>query len=135
MVRSGPYVKPKPIGWLGDSFEILREFPKPVRRRIGFSLREAQEGSKSTHAKPLTGFGGAAVLEVVDDFDGNAYRAVYTVRFAERIYVLHVFQKKSHRGSALPRRDIALIRQRLAQAQEDSQRWRESYTSARRSNS
>jgi phage-related protein len=135
MAWSGPSAEPKPVEWLGDCFENLKEFPWEVRRRIGRALREAQMGLKSPRAKPLTGFGGAAILEIVDDFDGNAYRAVYSVRFAERIYVLHVFQKKSHRGSAIPRRDIALIRQRLAQAQEDSQRWRESYTSARRSNS
>ena len=74
-------------------------------------------------AKPLKGFGGAGVLEVVDDFDGDTFRAVYTVRFTGMVYVLHAFQKKSKSGVATPRHDIALIEQRLKRAKEDHDRW------------
>jgi len=80
-------------------------------------------GRKAAYAKPLKGFGGAAVLEVVDDHDGDTYRAVYTVRFVGVVYVLHAFQKKSKRGSATPRQEIVLIRQRLQRAREDYAQW------------
>ncbi len=69
-------------------------------------------------AKPLRGFGGASVMEVIEDYDRNTYRAVYTVRFAEAVYVLHCFQKKSRQGIATDRRDIDLIKERLARAEE-----------------
>jgi phage-related protein len=98
-------------------------FPEDVRNRVGAALWEAQLGRKAAYAKPLKGFGGAAVLEVVDDYDGDTYRAVYTVRFAGVVYVLHAFQKKSKRGSATPRQEIALIRQRLQRAREDYAQW------------
>jgi phage-related protein len=71
----------------------------------------------------LKGFGGAGVLEVVDDFDGDTYRAVYTVRFAGVVYVLHAFQKKAKRGIATPKREIDLIEQRLKRAREDYAQW------------
>ena len=77
----------------------------------------AQMGETDPAAKPLRGFGGAGVMEIVDRYDTNTYRAVYTVQFAEVIYVLHAFQKKSRRGIATPQKDIDLIRRRLAQAQ------------------
>lgn len=85
---------------------------------------DAQLGEKSPAAKPLKGFGGAGVLEVVDDFDGDTYRAVYTVRFAGAVYVLHVFQKKSRSGISTLRSDIDLIRRRLAQAEAEYEQWR-----------
>lgn len=91
------------LEWVGDSREELSAFPDEVKRIIGFALRNAQEGKKHPQAKPLQGFGGAAVLEVVEDFDGNAYRAVYTVKFKGVVYVLHAFQKKSKRGGQTPR--------------------------------
>jgi phage-related protein len=93
---------------------------------MGFALFEAQMGRKADFAKPLRGYGGAGVLEVVDDFDGDTFRAVYTVRFAEAVYVLHAFQKKSRRGIATPRTEIELIRTRLRRAAEDYEQWRES---------
>lgn len=96
----------------------LRAFPSEVRQDIGHALDQAQLGEKSAAAKPLKGFGGAGVLEVVDDFDGNTYRAVYTVKFAEVIYVLHAFQKKAKKGIATPKADLALIRERLKKATE-----------------
>jgi phage-related protein len=86
-------------------------------------LWEAQLGRKAPYAKPLKGFGGAGVLEVVDDFDGDTYRAVYTVRFAGAVYVLHAFQKKSRRGIATPRQEIRLIEERLQRAREDYEQW------------
>jgi phage-related protein len=108
----------KPAVWIGRSREDVRAFPDEVRRVIGVALREAQEGGMSHRARPLRGFGGASVLEVVDDFDGDTYRAVYTVRFSDAIYVLHAFQKKSKRGRETPKSDIELIRHRLQVAEQ-----------------
>ncbi len=113
----------KPVRWVGNSKEELREFPEEVRRRVGGALWEAQLGRKAPYAKPLRGFGGASVLEIVDDFDGDTYRAVYTVRFAGAVYVLHAFQKKSRRGIATPKAELDLIEQRLKRAKEDYERW------------
>lgn len=89
-----------------------------MQRDIGRALRYAQLGGRHEHAKPLKGFGGAGVLEVVEDHDGRTYRAAYTVRLAGRIYVLHVFEKKSKKGIATPKHDLDLIRARLKQAEE-----------------
>ena len=85
----------KPVEWVGSSRRDLKRFPKAVRTVFGQALFDAQRGQKHPDAKPLKGFGGAGVLEVVEDDDGNTYRAVYTVRFAGIVYVLHAFQKKS----------------------------------------
>ena len=94
-----------------------------ARRRVGGALWEAQLGRKAPYVKPLRGFGGASVLEVVDDFDGDTFRAVYTVRFAGIVYVLHAFQKKSRRGIATPKAELDLIEQRLRRAKEDYEQW------------
>jgi len=118
---------PKPVRWMGTSKADLTAFPDDVKRRVGRALWDAQIGLKAPFAKPLKGFGGAGVLEVVDDFDGNAYRSVYTVRFAGVVYVLHAFQKKSTRGISTPKSALALISSRLTQAQEDYQSWRSSH--------
>lgn len=107
----------KPLRWVGSSLSDLRELPDDVRRVFGFALYAAQRGEKHMHAKPLHGFGGAGVLEVVEDFDGDAYRAVYTVKLAGAVYVLHVFQKKSKHGAATPRQEMDLVRARLREAQ------------------
>ena len=123
MLRPIDHPVRKPVRFIGSSLDDLRAFPKEVTKRIGGALREAQFGRKAPYAKPLKGFGGAAVLEVVDDYDGDTYRAVYTIRFAEVVYVLHAFQKKSKRGMATPRADMALIRHRLHQAREDYAQW------------
>ncbi|SDJ76547.1 Phage-related protein [Bradyrhizobium sp. Rc2d] len=93
----------KPTIWIGSSLHDLRAFPDEVRRVMGFAIDDAQNGSEHPRVKALKGFGGRSVLEVVDDFDGDTFRAVYTVRFAGRIYVLHAFQKKSKRGSETPK--------------------------------
>ena len=110
---------PKPLHWLASSLEDLRSFPRAVQRSIGVALRTAQLGRKHESAKPLKGFKGAGVLEVVEDHDGNTYRAVYTVRFADNVYVLHVFQKKSKKGIQTPQHVVELIRARLRRAERD----------------
>jgi phage-related protein len=114
---------PKPVRWVGSTKEDVSAFPEDVRRRCGGALWEAQLGRKVRYAKPLKGFGGAGVLEIVDDHDGDTYRAVYTVRFAGVVYVLHAFQKKSKRGIATPKPELSLIEQRLKRAQEDYEEW------------
>ena len=121
-----PGPAPKPVRWIGASKDDVSLFPEDVRRRIGGALWDAQIGRKAPYAKPLRGFAGAGVLEVVDDFDGDTYRAVYTVRFARAVYVLHAFQKKSKHGIATPKSALDLIARRLKLAQEDDERWRKS---------
>lgn len=109
----------KPIAWIGSSLDGLRKFPDDVQQSIGFALYRAQLGKKHPDAKPLKGFKGAGVLEVVENFDGDTYRAVYTVKFEGIVYVLHAFQKKSKRSIATPKQDIELIEKRLKWAKED----------------
>jgi phage-related protein len=118
--------QPKPVRWVGRSKEDLSDFPADVRRRVGGALWEAQIGRKAAFAKPIRGFGDAGVLEIVDDFDGDTFRAVYTVRFAKAVYVLHAFQKKSKRGIATPKAELELIKQRLKRAREDYEQWSKS---------
>ncbi|MBI5145171.1 MAG: type II toxin-antitoxin system RelE/ParE family toxin [Candidatus Omnitrophica bacterium] len=108
----------KKVDFIGSSKEDLKEFPDEVKQDIGYALFEAQRGQKSASAKPLKGFGGAGVLEIVENFSGGTYRAVYTVRFEKVIYVLHCFQKKSKHGVKTPQKDIDLIKQRLKLAEE-----------------
>jgi phage-related protein len=108
----------KPLVWVGSSLEDVRAFPEAVKRTVGYALYLAQTGGKHPDAKPLTGFGGAGVLEVAEDFTGDTYRAVYTLRLAGAVYVLHAFQKKARRGIATPRQDLDLIRARLRRAEE-----------------
>jgi len=103
--------------------KTLGGFPEDVRRRVGGALWDTQLGLKAPYAKPLKGFRGSGVLEIVDDFDGNTYRAVYTVRFAGAVYVLHAFQKKSKRGIATPKLELDLIERRLMRAHEDYEQW------------
>jgi phage-related protein len=109
----------KPVRWLGTSLRDLGSFPRPVRIDIGHALFTAQEGKTDPAAKPLKGFGGASVLEIVAAHHGNAWRAVYTVRLQHGIYVLHVFQKKSTKGIATLAREIELIKRRLTEAERD----------------
>jgi phage-related protein len=115
--------QPKPVRWVGGSKADLSAFPVAVRQRVGGALWEAQIGGKAPYAKPLKGFGDAGVLEIVDDFDGDTFRAVYTVRFAKAVYVLHAFQKKSKRGVATPKAELDLIERRLKRAKEDYEQW------------
>ncbi len=125
-MKSASKVPPKPVRWIGSSKEDLSDFPEEVRLRVGGALWEAQIGRKAPYAKPLKGFGDAGVLEVVDDFAGDTFRAVYTVRFAKAVYVLHAFQKKSKRGVATPKTELDLIDQRLKRAREDYEQWTKS---------
>ncbi len=112
---------PRQLVWMGSSRKDLRGFPPPVRRTFGVALFAAQLGETPPEAKVLKGFGGGRVLELIEDHDRGTYRAVYTVRFATKVYVLHAFQKKSKRGIATPKHEIDLIRERLrlAERQQD----------------
>jgi phage-related protein len=123
LVSAEDQPQPKPVHWIGSSRDDLKGFPKDVQRSVGVALWAAQVGSKAPYAKPLKGFAGAGVLEVVDDFDGDTYRAVYTVRFAGVVFVLHAFQKKSKRGIATPKSEIEKIEQRLKRAKEEYESW------------
>lgn len=107
----------KPVVWMGSSKDDLRAFPDEVRRVMGFAINDAQNGDEHPRVKALRGFGGRSVLEEVDDEDGDTYRAVYTVRFAGVIYVLHAFQKKSKKAIATPKQDIEVIKARLKLAE------------------
>lgn len=107
----------KPIIWIGPTQRVLRGFPRPVRQVIGYALEVAQRGGKHPDAKPLRGFKGAGVLEVMEDHEGDTYRTVYTVRLEGRLYVLHAFQKKAKKGIGTPKREIELIRNRLREAE------------------
>jgi len=109
------------LEWIPRARADLKTFPEEVRFVFGYALLLAEMGSKHPDAKPMTGdpaFRGAGVLEVVDDHDGNTYRAIYTVRFAGVVYVLHAFQKKSKKGIETSRNDINLIKSRLKTARE-----------------
>lgn len=107
----------KGVRWIGSSQKDLRTFPPEVRLDVGFALYAAQKGETDPAAKPLKGFGGHTVMEIVAPFDGNTWRTVYTVRFHGFVYVLHAFQKKSKTGIATPKAEIDLIHQRLTIAE------------------
>ncbi len=119
----------KPLNWVGSSLNDLREFPPEVRREAGQSIYFAQKGGKAVNAVPMLGFGSAKILEVVINNDGNTYRAVYTVKFQKAVYVLHAFQKKSHKGIATPKPDLSLIKQRLSAAEKH---YKENFENPRR---
>lgn len=108
----------RPVDWVGSSLADLKRFPRAVVQEIGVALMYAQAGEKAPNAKPLRHIG-AGVLEILESHQKNAYRAVYTVRFSERIYVLHCFQKKSKTGIATPKADLDLIKSRLKLAEQD----------------
>jgi phage-related protein len=114
------HVKPlKPIRWIGSSRKDLKAFPAEVRADVGYGLYAAQNEELDPAAKPMRGFGGASVLEIIAPFSGDTWRTVYTVRFPGAVYVLHAFQKKSKSGTATPKKEVDLIRQRLAAAERD----------------
>ena len=108
---------PKPLVWVASSREDLREFPADVRRVMGQALDDAQRGGEHPRTKALKGFGGRSVMEIVDDYDGDTYRAVYTIKFADVVYVLHAFQKKSKKGRKTSLSDIKLVKLRLKTAE------------------
>ncbi|KJS38473.1 MAG: toxin RelE [Rhodospirillaceae bacterium BRH_c57] len=109
--------KEKPLEWIASSYKDLMALPPDMRRRFGYALSLAQMGDQDDAAKVLKGFGGAGVLEVVEDDAGGTYRAVYTVKFVEAVFVLHCFQKKSKSGIATPKADMDIIRARLRVAE------------------
>ena len=109
----------KPLRWIASSFKDYWDFPDDVQDTFGFELFLAQTGQHPPSAKPLKGFG-SGVIELVEDHDGDTYRAVYTVRLATAIYVLHAFKKKSKTGIKTPQSDIDLIKRRLRDAEADN---------------
>ncbi|HEY4838008.1 MAG TPA: type II toxin-antitoxin system RelE/ParE family toxin [Candidatus Acidoferrales bacterium] len=115
----------KPVRWVGSSLTELRSFPAEVQRDVGYAIYAAQKGERDPAAKPMKGFGGANVLEIVAPFDGDTFRAIYTVRLKDFIYVLHAFQKKSKSGKATPKKEIEMIQRRLAIAERDYEERRE----------
>jgi len=109
----------KPLYWMGTSLEDLKDFPEDVKDAMGYSLDVAQNGGKADNAKPLTNVvKGGKVFEVYDDYQGDTYRAVYTVKFGKAIYVLHAFKKKSKKGISTPQSDLDLIKARYRKAEE-----------------
>ena len=121
---------PKRLEFVGASDKKLRGFPKDVRYVIGQGLWAAQLGKTHPDAKPLKGFKGSGVVEIVADYDGDTYRGVYTVKLAGVVYVLHAFQKKSKTGVKTPKRDIELIKGRLKTAEDH---YRENYSKGKKS--
>jgi phage-related protein len=114
----------KPLHWIGSSKKDLVALPDEVQAEVGHTLYLVQEGDTPDNVKPLKGFGGAGVLEAIESHDGNAYRAVYTVKFEEAVYVLHCFQKKSKSGIATPKQDLDLVKARLRDAEQEHERWK-----------
>jgi phage-related protein len=115
----------KPVHWIGSARRDLKAFPREVQRSMGYALFRAQEGKKAPTTKPLKGITtGAGILEAIEDHQGDTYRVVYTVRFSDTVYVLHSFQKKSKKGIATPKHEIALIRERYEAARAHHDRWR-----------
>lgn len=113
----------KPVIWEASSRKDLKQFPKNVRQTVGQALFDAQTGGKHPDAKPLKGFKGAGVLEIVEYDDGSTYRAVYTIRFALVVYVLNDFQKKSKSGSKTPFEEIEKVKTRLKAAEKNYAKW------------
>ena len=113
----------KPVVWIGSTRTDVASFPEDVKDAVGYALYIAQQGSKHPDAKPLRGFGGAGVLEIVENYSGDTYRAVYTVRMTGRVYALHAFQKKSKKGIRTPSSETETIKSRLKRAEEEHGRW------------
>lgn len=113
----------KPLRWVGSAKRDLDAMPEDVKDVFGHAIELAQAGGRHLDAKVLTGFGSAGVLEVVEDDRGSTYRAVYTVKFAGWVYVLHCFQKKSKSGIETPKEDMDLIHARLKAAKQDFEAW------------
>ncbi len=118
----------RPLFWIASSYKDLMALPAAVRRRFGYALSLAQMGDQDDASKVLKGFGCAGVLEVVEDDAGGSYRAVYTVKFAQAVFVLHCFQKKSKRGIATPKEDMDIVRARLKVAEALAQELRNAQT-------
>jgi phage-related protein len=111
-------VPPREVVWIGSSLGDLKSFPDIVKQTMGFALFQAQCGGKHLQAKALKGFKGGGVLEVIEDYDGDTYRMMYTVRFSDAVYVLHSFQKKAKRGIKTPKHEMDIVEARLKIAAE-----------------
>ena len=107
----------RPVIWLGNSRKNLQEFPKKVRSDMGAALFAAQCGETATHVKPFKGVG-SGIFEIAERYSKDAYRLIYAVQIGEKLYVLHVFQKKSKSGITTPNSDVDLIKKRYKEAQE-----------------
>lgn len=116
-----PTQQRKPLKWVGSAKRDLDGMPEDVQDVFGHAIDLAQAGGRHPDAKPLSGFGSAGVLEVIEDFQGDTFRAVYTIKFAGWVYVLHCFQKKSKSGIKTPKEDLDLIKARLNAAAQDWQ--------------
>jgi phage-related protein len=114
----------KSVLWISSSKRDLLDMSPNVVTDFGYGLYQAQLGEHPDIAKTLSGFGGASVIELIQDHKGDTFRAVYTVRFADAIVVLHAFQKKSKRGIETPKQDMELIRSRLKLAEELYKDWK-----------
>lgn len=112
----------KPLEWIGNTCRVVQGFAKPIRQVVGQALYAAQMGDTHIDTKPLKGFGGAAVVEIIADYDGDTFRAVYTVKFRGVVYALHAFQKKSKKGIKTPQKEIDLITQRFKDAEQHYKR-------------
>lgn len=112
----------RPVAWVGSSYKDYRAFPDTVQDGMGYALYRAQTGGMHGSVKPLKGFGGAGVVEIVEDHDTDTYRAVYTVKFTGIVYVLHAFQKKAKKGRETPDSEMATVRRRLKVAADDYKR-------------
>ena len=112
--------------WVGSCRKDLQVFPPPVQHVVGYALHLAQIGARHPAVQTLKGFRGAGVVEIIEDYDGDTFRLVYTLRLKERIYALHAFQKKSKRGISTPKKELDLIQRRLREAEEIHRRWLES---------
>lgn len=121
----------KPVFWVASSRKDVRSFPPGVRRTVGQALFDAQTGGKHPDAKPLKGFAGAGVLEVLEDGAGSTFRAVYTVRYTGAVYVLHAFQKKSKRGVKTPAGELETVKARLKEAEKHHAEWVEQQARAK----
>lgn len=113
----------KPLFWVASCKKDLLAFPADVQDVMGYALDLAQRGGKHADAKPLKGYKGAGVVEIVDDYDGDTYRCVYTVRFDEALYALDAFQKKSRKGIETSKADLDRIKRRLKRAEEMHADW------------
>lgn len=118
MTSGDPKQQLKPLFWIGSSRKDYCAFPGVVQDDVGYALYWAQLGRKHVEAKALKGFGDAGVIEVISSHEGEAFRTVYTVRFAKAVYVLHAFQKKSKAGIETPKQEMELVRRRLKTAKE-----------------
>jgi phage-related protein len=132
MRQRQPSLPPKDLRYVPGVLKELQGFPEEVRETVADALNMACNGEKADTAKPLKGYNGAGVLEIVEDDDGNTYRAVYTVKFAWVVYVIHAFQKKSKSGKATPRQETNLIGERLRRVEAEWNRdYRQKYLEAK----